>query len=1115
MTRPKSLVQAENMAPEGINESQDSQAIFDAHQARFGAGTSIARPANQRAEQQPGRLFAGTEATGVAEAGARIGDAEQTTDQAADDEAMIDAVNDIDLTRPKSFKQYAPSGLDDDRSVVKGMPPFDDPSSVQLRDAPLPPPNQEDRLPSVPVGAIAPTRRMDVSQQTPTQVNEDRDYTAFCDLLPSSPVGQLTQRNTVDELRTLQEGDTGAVDFGNVSDIPRPSSQISEDGGFDTTRGEWRAEARTSQLHSNAAYTPLKPHGVPPETPSLPKNPFGANPSVAVPLAGTQLFGQTQQLSSAVKVSPTLSWPSPNLFFFNSISPNFMATSPLKSRANVSSPTDMRSSSPQRLNEVPGTLLKGRAEAVAHEDSPADGRFSKEDLIPESPTLQAQRPPIGRQPLAHYEPMKQSQERKSNSDIQPLDLIFEDEDDGVVKTLERRKRAEKRRAQAREEMERVSFPRHSRRDSGEQPNRKKRRLHSIEESAAGDEGTGPSQVKDREAAVVRDPQMAPVPSLEAPPVESTKATPGEASIEVDQGEGTSDQHRTEAEPADEEMIPATSPVRPSSMGNLRSIPLASEPELPALVDGDIIHRKRADDMMETSSVPPFYRTRSARSRARRNPFLSASTSQGPPVEPGDKLGQAVSTLENPASTASIAHPSAVAEKTSRRQTGAQDYAEKQAQKEAPALTHSRCRGRKPRTPLQRRPSEPVMAPSSSLTTLSATPVPSSKTTPGTQESAASDQPGSVNMSSPGSDRNLRKRTLRTAARSESPQPMTRATKPSVRLDSDSTDEPHHSPPSTFDKGASYSKSGRCYRQRIGSTHRGRRLFEGMIFALSSQSDKPEQQRTRLESRIVQAGGFVLKDGFQELFEQSAIMNTANTTIEGDEFVKLVRTSVNCGFTALIADGHSRKPKYMQALALGLPCLGHQWIAACLNKGEIVDWEPYLLCAGSSAVLGNAIRSRILPPYSAVDARLADVIEHRRRLLQDQRILVVVDAKKGRGETKQQYMFLVQGLGPSAISRVSTAQQAREALREREEAGRPFDWLYIDKSTGTAESVLAPPRGSGSKEEEKKKKKKKKKKKQQQVAAEAPIRGDVRVLTDEVVIQSLILGRMVEREELRT
>lgn len=39
MTRSESLAAAEKLALEGHNDSQDSQAIFDAHQALFGVGT--------------------------------------------------------------------------------------------------------------------------------------------------------------------------------------------------------------------------------------------------------------------------------------------------------------------------------------------------------------------------------------------------------------------------------------------------------------------------------------------------------------------------------------------------------------------------------------------------------------------------------------------------------------------------------------------------------------------------------------------------------------------------------------------------------------------------------------------------------------------------------------------------------------------------------------------------------------------------------------------------------------------------------------------------------------------------------------------------------------------
>lgn len=295
-----------------------------------------------------------------------------------------------------------------------------------------------------------------------------------------------------------------------------------------------------------------------------------------------------------------------------------------------------------------------------------------------------------------------------------------------------------------------------------------------------------------------------------------------------------------------------------------------------------------------------------------------------------------------------------------------------------------------------------------------------------------------------------------------------------------------------------SRTGKSFRQSLVSSHKTGRLFEGMVFAISFQSSQAKQnERNKLEAKIVQAGGMVLSEGFQDLFESLAIMNGTSPVIDDVDPLRLTKASCESGFTALIADGHSRKAKYMQALALGLPCLAHQWISACLNKNTIVDWEPYILCSGASAVLGNAIRSRSLVPYAAEDAELAEIIQRRPLLLEGERILIVVDSKKARNSAKEPYIFLVKALGPS-ISRVFTTQQAREALLAHKKAGNPFDWLYVDKGTSTVEAVLAPPSGGS--------------KKRKKTAAFTKM-GNMRILDDELVIQSLILGRMVNEDEL--
>lgn len=136
------------------------------------------------------------------------------------------------------------------------------------------------------------------------------------------------------------------------------------------------------------------------------------------------------------------------------------------------------------------------------------------------------------------------------------------------------------------------------------------------------------------------------------------------------------------------------------------------------------------------------------------------------------------------------------------------------------------------------------------------------------------------------------------------------------------------------------------------------LFHGMAFAISHE----EGRKNRLEGLIEHHGGQVLETSFVDLVDA--------TTIE------LQPRFADLEFAALLTDQHSRKVKYMQALALGLPCLSDKWIDACIEnvdetnsdghgdsdstRNRLVNWQPYLLAAGKSDALDDAIKSRCLP-----------------------------------------------------------------------------------------------------------------------------------------------------------
>ncbi|KAM3507741.1 hypothetical protein MY11210_007021 [Beauveria gryllotalpidicola] len=936
-----------------------------------------------------------------------------------------------------------------------------------LPDAVLPPATQavgdgEVDLPSPRVSQPSGGPRKETSQQTPTQVNDGRDYDKGYDVSSSEPIVNIgdTQASNF-EGQMLEEDDTGAVNFGNLIDFPRQSSQVSEDGGFENARGGWRLPDDTQQNSMNTQ-TPYKIKNLPPpETPAPLKNPFapkggpGALGAPPAPFGGTQLFGQTQLLTSAVKNSPTSSRPSPNVY--NSTSLELAETSPLKNRANISSPTEMRSSSPQRLHEIPATVMKGPRMSIITEETPTSSRGFKEDRIPESPT----RPRSSeRQPLVHYEPMQQSQARKTSSDTVDVALSLDGDPHDTVEQLERRRRIERKRARAGEELDKIAFARPIRINDSAETHGKRRRLEQNSQSVGQKDERDPTEPSAPAALRGSNPQS----------LESTKATPREdddATEEIaDERTSISAPNQNVTDIADYDMIPATSPVRltPADETHRAGTP-ASEPELPILRDEQL-----ALSSGEPSSLPPLNSRRKTYGRhvrrCRRNLVLDSSNSHTSTWVESSKRGAAEDDV-----------PIEEAILSSEGQT--------------PIATRSKSKKQVPRTPLQLSGEEPPTT-ASSLSVMSHTPNPSSKTTPATKESVVSKCLDVETGQSLTPSRSLRRRVMEKESAIPQPTLSSRSLRASKRLHGEFQSSGQPRTPS--DTGAATTFTQRICQNLDAVYREERHLFEGMVFAISVASD-----RGKLENRIVQAGGIALQDGFQELFQSLPCMTSTDGASDDSMDLVLSQRGMESGFTALIADGHSRKAKYMQALALGLPCLAQQWITACLNKGALIDWQPYLLCAGTSAVLGNAFRSRCLLPYPAATALLADTIDQRPRLLHDQSVLVVMDGKRARSEAKQPYIFLCQALGPS-ITRVATVEQGRAALAERAKGSHPFTWLYIDKSTGTAEAVLAPPAATRSK-----------KKKRTPAATQAAGTG-VRILHDELIVQSLILGRIVEPDE---
>ncbi|CAZ82291.1 unnamed protein product [Tuber melanosporum] len=268
------------------------------------------------------------------------------------------------------------------------------------------------------------------------------------------------------------------------------------------------------------------------------------------------------------------------------------------------------------------------------------------------------------------------------------------------------------------------------------------------------------------------------------------------------------------------------------------------------------------------------------------------------------------------------------------------------------------------------------------------------------------------------------------------------------------------------------------------------LFFNMLFALSFGEN--ESEKRTVSHRITSNGGRLVDNDFEDLFHQETPATAGLTPRTESAYV---------GFTCVIANKHSRRVKFLQALALGIPCLAPRWVEDCVRARRLLDWDTYLLPAGESAYLAGAVRSRVMEYVSAREARFLGMVGARRRLLPGG-LVVVVMGKGGAGLGRwKPYLFLAYAMGAGKVLTVQTVEAALDALSRKQDGG-------LDKEE--AEKLEEKEEGGGGgcrlvyvDARERK-------------HAERLLHRsgrNVRVVDDEWVIQSLILGKLIAGEQI--
>ncbi|KAJ8106976.1 hypothetical protein OPT61_g9182 [Boeremia exigua] len=305
-----------------------------------------------------------------------------------------------------------------------------------------------------------------------------------------------------------------------------------------------------------------------------------------------------------------------------------------------------------------------------------------------------------------------------------------------------------------------------------------------------------------------------------------------------------------------------------------------------------------------------------------------------------------------------------------------------------------------------------------------------------------------------------------------------------------------------------------------SSRSGSGVFSNMAFVLTSTGDG--MNKDAVARTIKTNAGRVLEQGFHELFDLEAIelsasqsRRTSASTIEGAGMLTLKEEFKKLGFVALITDSHSRSTKYLQALALNVPCLHLRWVNDSLSGSNALSFARYLLPAGLSKYLDSngVVRSRAMRIYdpSRDDISFEKTLQDRDLLLQNQSVLLVTGRSKKEIEKRQPFVFLTHALGASNVGRCADLSAATQLLTQGQ-----WDWVYVDNEQGGVADAAAELFGTGAPAKSAKGSFKKGKKRKrddaeaEDLVAEGEVAGrKVRVASAEFVIQSLILGALAD------
>ncbi|CAN6646476.1 hypothetical protein TRVA0_021S02190 [Trichomonascus vanleenenianus] len=118
-----------------------------------------------------------------------------------------------------------------------------------------------------------------------------------------------------------------------------------------------------------------------------------------------------------------------------------------------------------------------------------------------------------------------------------------------------------------------------------------------------------------------------------------------------------------------------------------------------------------------------------------------------------------------------------------------------------------------------------------------------------------------------------------------------------------------------------------------------RIFSKCLFSITIDNKGPKFDQGALVRMIQEHGGTILNNGLSE----AIVFDELSRGTMGGPFGSFK-------LAATIANVPRRTSKYLEALALGWPCLATQFVLDCIAEGTLLPWQSYCLSAGRSEQL---------------------------------------------------------------------------------------------------------------------------------------------------------------------